>query len=178
MSRKEKKGKGDSNKLFTGEDFLEDNVEVKQTPIIEEADEKPVKKPKKTLKQKLRYRGKYELLPEKENRKQLRFYHRLFIFKYTGLVTGIFAVAFAFGALRYNKLLSISAILIALPGLFWGLTGLFKIRRFALIPLFTGLFLNVAAIALAAIPLIQISSSFGTIWQMIMDYITAAGAMF
>lgn len=177
MSRKEKKGKNDSKKLFTEQDFLENNVEVKHTPLVEEVEEAPVKKPKKTLKQKLRYRGKYELLPEKENRKQLRFYFRLFVFKYTGIVTGIFAIAFAFGALRYNRLLSISAILIALPGLFWGLIGLFKIRRFALILLFTGLILNLAALALAAMPLIQIVGSLGTIWQLIMDYITSAGSM-
>lgn len=177
MSRKDKKNIDDSLNIFTEEDFLEQNVEVKYSPIIEE-DEEPVKKPKKTLKQKLRYRGKYELLPEKENRKQLRFYYRLFVYKYTGIITGIFALLFGFGALRYNKLLAICAFLIVLPGIFWSLIGIFKIRRLGLILLITGLALNVAALALAVVPLINIAGSFGDILQMIMDYITSAGTMF
>lgn len=177
MVKKTKKVVASDEATFDDSKFDKDN-ELFQEPLseedkLEEAVEE--KKKKKTRKEKLRYKGKYELLPERENYRQLRFYHRRFVYKYVPFITAAFAILFSFAAIQYNRLLAISAILIAAPGIFWGILGLLKIRRFAFFVVVTGLVLNVIAIIMAIVPLTQVMGQLGQIWTLIQQYLSSFG---
>lgn len=129
---------------------------------------------RKTLSEKLRYNGKYELLPEKELQKQLRFYRRRFSFKYAAYFTAIPALLFTYAAITYNTLLALLVILIVLPGLLWGILGAIRVRGFALIVVLIGLGLNVLSIALSINPLIDAIPKIGEVFRLIMEHITSS----
>lgn len=146
------------------EDFVEEEERAKVVlaidPYPEDIDEddldtpiKKEKKRKKTRKEKLRYRGKYELLPEKENWKQIRFYRRRATPMAASLITGILALVFAFLAYKYNSLFSLATILIVVTGFIYSLIGFLKIRTKGVIVLIIGFLFSVIALIMIISPL-------------------------
>lgn len=129
------------------------------------------KKRKKTRKEKFRYRGKYELLPERENHKQIRFYRRRFTYMASALITGIIGVGFGFLAFKYNHIFALLTVLIVLPGILWGLFGLINIRTKGLIIIIIGLTLNIIAVIMIMKPLWALIPNLGQMYDLIKDYI-------
>lgn len=152
----------------------EKSIEETKEIINEEVIEKEVvpEKSEKTLSERLRYNGKYDLLPEKELRKQLRFYERRFLYKYSGYVTAIPALFFTILALKYNTLISLMVILMVAPGILWSTLGALKVRRGgALIVILIGLALNVIALIVAAPALVAAVPKIGEVIRLISEYI-------
>lgn len=165
MEKSKKKSKEDI--VFTKQDLVleenaEDSAQVKQESKEIVISKKTGKKKKKQPNEKRAkvtpktlYKGKYELLPEKENRKQIRFRDRIFTYSYTALITGIFAVLFAIGAIIFNRLLAFCVVLCVISGLFWGLVGLIKLKAYRRFYVLLGLGLNIIAISISVQPLME-----------------------
>lgn len=145
-------------------------AEVKKEVKKIEAPKKE-KKQEKSLTDKLRYKGDYELLPEKELHKQLRFYHRRFVFKYAAYFTAVLAFLFTFAAYAYNTLIALAVLLIVLPGILWSILGTLRVRGKALIIVLIGLGLNVLALIIVSVPLFIAFSKLGELFSLIMEYI-------
>lgn len=145
---------------------------VEEAAQEEVSEEVIAEKKEKTLSQRLRYKGKYELLPEKELRKQLRFYERRYLYKYSAYITAIPALFFAILALKYNTLISLMVLLMVTPGILWSILGAFKVRRGgALIIILIGLVLNVIAVIVAAPALVDAIPKIGEVIRLIIEYI-------
>lgn len=171
----------DDNIIFDDrEEFLEDHE--KGRPVIKDypadIDEDDLdydfkaerRRNRKTRKERFGYKGKYELLPERENQKQIRFYERRFRYRTTALITGILALPFAFVAFKYNLLFSLLVILMVIPGFLWGLVGLIKIRTAGIITIIIGLTLNVIAVIMISKPLFNLIPHLKVIVDLIKTY--------
>lgn len=147
-------------------------VETKKPAEVKKIEApKKEKKKEKSLTDKLRYKGDYELLPEKELHKQLRFYHRRFVFKYAAYFTAVLAFLFTFAAYAYNTLIALAVLLIVLPGILWSILGALRVRGKALIIVLIGLGLNVLALIIVSVPLFIAFSKLGELFSLIMEYI-------
>lgn len=149
----------------------EDEAEAEEL----EAYEPKKRKPKKTLKQKFGYKGKYDLLPEKENHKQIKFYQKLFNYRYAALIGGIVAMLFAYATIRFNSLFSVVVIFSVLPGLLYGILGLLKLRDWRFFMAASGIVVNVIAVIMVIGPFTAVVGSFGQIWQLLSDYFITFG---
>lgn len=180
---REKKRKEVQPEVETYDDskYLDDDLKYAEPVLIEEEPveaprpQEEKKKPKKTLTERYRYKGKYELLPERELRKQLRFYQRVFNYRWLGILSGVCAIFFAAIATKYNHYFSLFTLLIVISGLIYGVFGLIKIRRFGLILVLLGVVLNVVAIIMVINPLKLIIADAAEIVQLINDYISSIG---
>lgn len=150
----------------------ENEREEKETPPFDDAAKETKKK---TLSAKLRYKGKYELLPEKELRKQLRFYEKRHTYKYAAYIGAIPAIFFAILALKYNTLLSLLVVIMIVPGIFYSIMGAIKVRRgLALIFVLGGLVLNLVALFISFPALVDALPKLGEIFRLIGEYIKSA----
>ncbi len=129
-------------------EYEEDDEEVDGEEVVEKK-----KKHKKTRKEKFHYHGKHELLPERENWKQIRFYRRRAIPLAASLITGILALVFGFISFKYNALFSLATILIVVTGLVYSLIGFFKVRTRGIIVLIIGIVFNIIGIIMVISPL-------------------------
>ncbi len=157
------------NTFIAAEPYPDDFDEDEFFEEAETSEVKKKKKRKKTRKEKLRYRGKYELLPERENWRQIKFYRRRFLAIGAPFITGIFALLLGFAAYKYNALFGVLTILIAVPGLIYSLIGLVKIRTKGVIVVIIGLVFNIIGLIMIISPLKTIFSNFGAIQQALKD---------
>lgn len=157
------------NTFIAAEPYPDDFDEDEFFEEAETSEVKKKKKRKKTRKEKLRYRGKYELLPERENWRQIKFYRRRFLAIGASFITGIFALLLGFAAYKYNALFGVLTILIAVPGLIYSLIGLVKIRTKGIIVVIIGLVFNIIGLIMIISPLKTIFSNFGAIQQALKD---------
>lgn len=165
------------NKLIDLEDEDPDLFDVEQDEDDEEKvlSKKQIKKAerkewKKTLGGKLNYKGKHPLLPEKEVRKQQRFYNKRFVFKWLGYITAIVGLPVVFLAARYNYLFAFLALLVAIPGIFWGVRAALKLRKTALLISLIALSLNVVVLVTSIFYIIRIAPQLSEIGQILKDY--------
>ncbi|OQC11004.1 MAG: hypothetical protein BWX74_00405 [Tenericutes bacterium ADurb.Bin087] len=129
----------------------------------------------KTLTDRYRYKGRYYLLPERELRKQLRFYQKVFNYRFLGIIAGVIALVFAILALMFNAYFAVFTLLVVITGLVYGVLGMFKLRGLNWILVLMGIGLNIVAIVLAMKPLTFVFKHLGEIIELISEYISAAG---
>lgn len=126
---------------------------------------------KKTRTEKFHYKGKYELLPEKENYRQLKFYYKLFRYRAAAMISGIVGIGLGFVAWKYNLLFALLVIVAVIPGILWGLLGLIKTRTKGIIIIIIGLVLNAIAIIMIIRPLWELIPHLKNMGQLFKDYL-------
>lgn len=155
------------------EDYPDDVDEDDLDFDFKEARREERRRNKKTRSEKFHYRGKYELLPERELNKQTRFYFRLFRYRFASLLSGILALGLAFIAWKYNILFSVLTLIAVVPGLLWGLLGLLKIRTKGIIIVIIGLLLNVLAVIMVIRPFYNLIPQLADMFQLFKDYLNS-----
>ena len=130
----------------------------------------------KTLTDRYHYRGRYYLLPERELRKQLRFYHKVFKYRFLGIIAGVIALIFSILSLTFNAYFAVFTLLIVITGLIYGLLGMLKLRGLNWLFVLIGIGLNIMAIVLAMKPLTFVFKHLGEIMALINEYMSSAGS--
>lgn len=130
----------------------------------------------KTLTDRYHYRGRYYLLPERELRKQLRFYQKVFNYRFLGIIAGVIALIFSILSLTFNAYFAVFTLLIVITGLIYGLLGMLKLRGLNWLFVLIGIGLNIMAIVLAMKPLTFVFKHLGEIMALINEYMNSAGS--
>jgi hypothetical protein len=130
----------------------------------------------KTLTDRYHYRGRYYLLPERELRKQLRFYQKVFNYRFLGIIVGVIALIFSILSLTFNAYFAVFTLLIVITGLIYGLLGMLKLRGLNWLFVLIGIGLNIMAIVLAMKPLTFVFKHLGEIMALINEYMSSAGS--
>ncbi|HOA10898.1 MAG: hypothetical protein ACOX3B_01065 [Bacilli bacterium] len=130
----------------------------------------------KTLTDRYHYRGRYYLLPERELRKQLRFYQKVFNYRFLGIIAGVIALIFSILSLTFNAYFAVFTLLIVITGLIYGLLGMLKLRGLNWLFVLIGIGLNIMAIVLAMKPLTFVFKHLGEIMALINEYMSSAGS--
>jgi hypothetical protein len=130
----------------------------------------------KTLTDRYHYRGRYYLLPERELRKQLRFYQKVFNYRFLGIIAGVIALIFSILSLTFNAYFAVFTLLIVITGLIYGLLGMLKLRGLNWLFVLIGIGLNIMAIVLAMKPLTFVFKHIGEIMALINEYMSSAGS--
>ena len=130
----------------------------------------------KTLTDRYHYRGRYYLLPERELRKQLRFYQKVFNYRFLGIIAGVIALIFSILSLTFNAYFAVFTLLIVITGLIYGLLGMLKLRGLNWLFVLIGVGLNIMAIVLAMKPLTFVFKHLGEIMALINEYMSSAGS--
>lgn len=130
----------------------------------------------KTLTARYHYRGRYYLLPERELRKQLRFYQKVFNYRFLGIIAGVIALIFSILSLTFNAYFAVFTLLIVITGLIYGLLGMLKLRGLNWLFVLIGIGLNIMAIVLAMKPLTFVFKHLGEIMALINEYMSSAGS--
>jgi hypothetical protein len=130
----------------------------------------------KTLTDRYHYRGRYYLLPERELRKQLRFYQKVFNYRFLGIIAGVIALIFSILSLTFNAYFAVFTLLIVITGLIYGLLGMLKLRGLNWLFVLIGIGLNIMAIVLAMKPLTFVFKHLGEIMALINEYMSSSGS--
>lgn len=130
----------------------------------------------KTLTERYRYKGKYFLLPERELRKQLKFYQKVFNYRYLGIISGVIALIFSMLAVMLNAYFAVLTLLIVITGTIYSIVGMVKLRGFSWILGIIAIALNIAAIAVAMKPMTFVFTNLNEIIEMFNEYLEATGA--